>query len=178
MTNQPENHTSPSLSPLIGPGPYSIGQVAKSTGIAVETVRYYERIGLLPAPPRGGGNYRRYGMGHVERLQFIRRARALGFALEDIKTLLGLAKLEPRKKGANQPLASPSLDKEVERADVHKLAKKHLQEVEDKLAQLQRLRTALRKLIAACPHGEVSGCGIIDGLTGVATKKQENTSAS
>ncbi|GBQ30651.1 transcriptional regulator MerR [Gluconacetobacter azotocaptans DSM 13594] len=72
-------------------GTLSIGDLARSTGTKVETIRYYERSGLLPVPPRTGGNYRAYDATHLGRLSFIRRAPDLGLSLDQIRTLLGMA---------------------------------------------------------------------------------------
>jgi len=69
----------------------AIGSLAQRTGANVETIRYYERVGLLPAPARSAGGYRLYGIAHVKRLMFIRRARALGFSIDEVRTLLKLA---------------------------------------------------------------------------------------
>src|SRR3990167_1727222 len=76
--------------------PIAIGSLSRRTGCRVETIRYYERIGLLPHPARSPGGYRLYGRGHLERLGFVRRARALGFSIDDVRPLLGLA--APRRR--------------------------------------------------------------------------------
>ena len=109
---------------------FSIGELARSTGTKVETIRYYERIRLLPPPARTGGNYRAYADGHLARLSFIRRGRALGFSLDDIRELLRL-----------------SDDRDRSCADVDRIARVHLMEVERKLADLSALRVELRQLI-------------------------------
>lgn len=101
----------------------TIGELARATGTKVETVRYYERIGLLPAPPRTGGNYRSYGAAELARLSFIRRARDLGFSVEQVRALLGL-----------------SDDKQGDCARIDAIAQTHRAEVERKLADLTALR--------------------------------------
>jgi MerR family mercuric resistance operon transcriptional regulator len=73
-----------------GSGRIAIGRLSKHTGTNIETIRYYERLGLWPIPPRSTGGYRLYGMEHLKRLNFIRRARALGFSIDEVRTLLRL----------------------------------------------------------------------------------------
>ena len=126
----------------------SIGVVAHATATKVETVRYYERVGLLPPPARTGGNYRVYDAHHLDRLRFIRRGRALGFSLDEIRELLRLS------DHRDQPCA-----------EVDRIAQAHLDNVECKLADLTALRSTLRRLIEQCRHGSVAECGIIDALT-------------
>jgi Cu(I)-responsive transcriptional regulator len=126
---------------------FSIGELARSTGTKVETIRYYERIRLLPPPARTGGNYRAYADGHLARLSFIRRGRALGFSLDDIRELLRL-----------------SDDRDRSCADVDRIARVHLMEVERKLADLSALRVELRQLIEQCQHGTIAECRIIEAL--------------
>ncbi|QCE33013.1 MerR family transcriptional regulator [Acetobacteraceae bacterium] len=127
----------------------SIGCLAKLTDTKVETIRYYEKIALLPKPPRSEGNYRLYGKAHFQRLSFIRRARKLGFHIETIKALLGLES-----------------ETAVCRTKVRQIAQEQLKEVENKLKELQALEKNLKALIKQCPNGKISGCGIIDALNG------------
>ena len=124
-----------------------IGALAKATGTKVETIRWYERVGLLPAPARTSGNYRSYGQPHLGRLSFIRRARDLGFPLDRIRTLLDLAEDRDRSCEA-----------------VDGIARAHLEEVDRKIADLQALRRELDSLVRQCRHGTVSECGIIEAL--------------
>ena len=126
---------------------YSIGQLAKATGTAVETVRYYEKIGLLPKVARTSGNYRSYGSGEADRLGFIRRARDLGFSIEQVRALLSLAD-----------------ERDRECSDVDRLAKQHLAEVERKIAGLQALRRELSSVIEQCQSGTVAECRILKAL--------------
>ncbi len=128
-------------------GNLGIGDLARATGTKVETVRYYERTGLLPAPPRTDGNYRAYGQDHLARLSFIRRARGLGFSIEQVKALLGLA---------------DQRDRSCEAVDV--IAREHLAAVERKLADLTSLRRELTALLGQCRHGTVAECRIIEAL--------------
>jgi Cu(I)-responsive transcriptional regulator len=125
----------------------TIGELAHATGTKVETVRYYERIGLLPAPPRTGGNYRSYGAAELARLSFIRRARDLGFSVEQVRALLGL-----------------SDDRQGDCARIDAIARTHLAEVERKLADLAALRRELKAVITSCKGGAVADCRIIEAL--------------
>ncbi len=130
---------------------FSIGELAQQTGTKVETIRYYERIGLLPPPARTGGNYRAYARGHLEQLSFIRRGRDLGFSLDAVRELLRL-----------------SDDRGQSCADVDRIARLHLIEVERKLADLRALRAELRQLLEHCQHGTIAECRIIEALAPVA----------
>ncbi|MCB4824698.1 MerR family transcriptional regulator [Roseicella aerolata] len=128
-------------------GSFSIGDLARATGTKVETIRYYERSGLLPPPPRTGGNYRAYGDGDLMRLGFIRRARDLGFSLAQVRALLDLADQRERSCAA-----------------VDAIAREHLAEVDRKLAGLAALRRELALLIEQCRHGTVAECRILEAL--------------
>lgn len=125
----------------------SIGDLAKRTGTKVETIRYYERIDLLPVPARTRSNYRSYDDGHLGRLSFIRRARVLGFPLDQVRELLELA---------------DQRDRSCEAVDV--IARQHLAEVERKIADLNALRDELSDVISQCKHGAVADCRIIRAL--------------
>jgi DNA-binding transcriptional MerR regulator len=126
----------------------SIGELARTTGTKVETIRWYERIGLLAAPARTGGNYRAYGPVHLARLSFVRRARDLGFSLDQVRELLRLS---------DQP------DRPCEEIDL--IARGHLAEVERKVADLTALGRELRQIIGQCGHGTVAECRIIEALS-------------
>lgn len=126
----------------------TIGELGKATGTKVETVRYYERIGLLPRPPRTSGNYRAYGEAELGRLSFIRRARDLGFPLDQVRALLKLA------DDGNQDCC-----------DVDRIAKDHLREVDRRLADLAALRRELKAVIDSCAGGfTIAECRIIEAL--------------
>jgi DNA-binding transcriptional MerR regulator len=127
---------------------FTIGRLAKVTATNIETIRYYERIGLLPAPGRTSGNYRAYGPDHVARLSFVRRSRDLGFSIETVRDLLGLADEKDRDCGA-----------------VDALAREHLAKVENKIADLIALGRELRDLIGQCGHGTIAECRIIEALS-------------
>ena len=124
-----------------------IGELAKATGTKVETVRYYERIGLLPAAGRTSANYRSYSEAHVDRLRFIRHARGLGFDIADIRSLLDLAD-EPGR----------------DCSEVDRIASGHLHAVEAKIAQLAVLRDELGRMLGQCRGGQVESCRIMEVL--------------
>jgi len=124
-----------------------IGQLAKRGGVGIDTVRYYERNGLLTPRTRLPSGYRRYGELELARLRFIRRAQALGFTLKEVKELLSL-----------------SAQRDVGR--VKRSAQAKLLDVEARMAALQRVRDGLAKLIEACPgHGRAADCPILQALT-------------
>jgi len=125
----------------------SIGELAKQTHTKVETIRYYERIGLLPAPVRTTGNYRSYDDVQLGRLSFVRRARDLGFSLDQVRELLDLA---------------DQRDRSCEAVDT--IARQHLVEVERKIADLTGLRDELSDVIGRCRRGTVADCRIIETL--------------
>ena len=133
------------------PEPLMIGDLAGATDTKVETVRYYERIGLLTAPPRTRGNYRAYTPAHLDRLSFIRRARDLGFSLPQVRALLSLA--DQRRRSCEA---------------VDAIAREHLAEVDRKIADLSALRRELDSIISQCGHGTVAECRIIETLSPVA----------
>ncbi len=125
---------------------YTIGRLSQVSGVNAETVRYYERIGLLPAPPRTDNGYRRYNDQSARRLRFIRRGRELGFGIEAIRTLLQLA------DHPQQP---------CDQAD--QLTRAHLQDVEAKIADLQSMRSELIRL-AGCQSHSAEHCRLIEAL--------------
>jgi len=127
----------------------SIGDLARATNTKVETIRYYERIGILPPPPRtDSGNYRAYAAKHLNRLSFVRRARELGFSLERVRELLDLSDQKERSCEA-----------------VDAIARDHLSEVERKIEDLAALRRELQDLIDRCRHDTVAECRIIEALS-------------
>jgi MerR family copper efflux transcriptional regulator len=131
-------------------GTYTIGQLAARADVGVETVRFYEREGLLAQPSRPPGGFRRYPQDALERVRFIRKAKDLGFTLEEIRDLFSL-----RAARGTQ----------CEGVKARALAK--VEEVEEKLRALRRLRGALVRLVDSC-HGEcdVDECGILASLSG------------
>lgn len=131
----------------------TIGELAARTGVTAEAIRYYEREGVVPPAARGGaGRYRRYGEADAERLRFIRRARDLGFSLDEVRGLLALADGDP---------ARPC-------DDVNRIARAHLAQVDAKLAQLGALRAELEGVIEACGGVvPVAECRILGALAGM-----------
>jgi Cu(I)-responsive transcriptional regulator len=125
----------------------SIGDLAKVTGTKVETVRWYEKVGILPTPARTAGNYRTDGPEHLSRLSFVRRGRDLGFSLDEVRALLELADQKDRDCGA-----------------VDAIARQHLAEVERKITDLKALAAELRSVIGQCHGGAISECRIIEAL--------------
>ena len=127
--------------------PFTIGALSKGTGCKIETIRYYERIGLLPKPPRSPGGHRLYQDDHLRRLTFIRRCRELGFTLDEVRGLLHLV-----DGGAYTC------------AEVKALTLDHAAELRRKVADLRRMKRVLEEMAAECEGGEVPECPIIDAL--------------
>lgn len=128
-----------------------IGELAKRAGVGIDTVRYYERNGLLSPSARLPSGYRRYGEVELTRLRFIRRAQGLGFTLKEVRELLTL-----------------SAQRDVAR--VKRSAQAKLADVEQRLSTLTRMRDGLMQLIAACPgHGRAADCPILKALGGEVT---------
>jgi MerR family mercuric resistance operon transcriptional regulator len=125
----------------------TIGKLAKNTGSNVETIRYYERIGLLPKPSRSAGGHRLYGNETMRRLTFIRRSRELGFSLDEVRNLLHHVDAD-----------------HYTCAEIKAITAEHLAEVRRKLSDLRRLERALKEMIATCEGGEMPGCPILERL--------------
>jgi MerR family mercuric resistance operon transcriptional regulator len=117
------------------------------TGCKIETIRYYERIGLLPTPPRTSGGHRTYTLEHERRLGFVRRSRELGFSLDDIRHLLGLADGDALECGK-----------------VQKVALDHLLDVRRKIRDLKKLERTLTRISDRCEGGTAPDCPIIEAL--------------
>ena len=113
----------------------TIGRLARDSGVGVETIRYYQRRGLLDTPRPDGGAYRHYSTRHLERLQFIKRAQAVGFTLDEVAGLLRLDDLKDRTLARS-------------------LAIEKIADIEARIRQLQQVNTALRHLVHACEHGD------------------------
>jgi MerR family copper efflux transcriptional regulator len=126
-----------------------IGQAAGATGVSAKMIRHYEAIGLVPPAGRRDSNYRDYGSDDLHRLGFIRRARDLGFSIEEIRELLRLWG-----------------DKDRTAADVKALAEGHIAELDRKIAALGEMRATLGALVDACGGGNRPHCPIIEGLEG------------
>jgi DNA-binding transcriptional MerR regulator len=124
-----------------------IGDLGLATHTKVETIRYYERIGLLPPPARTASNYRHYTDAHRQRLNFIRHARGLGFVIAEIRSLLDLAD-----------------DPERDCSEADRIASEHLRTVEEKIARLGALRDELARVVGVCRGGQVASCRVLEAL--------------
>ncbi|KUO55207.1 MerR family transcriptional regulator [Erythrobacter donghaensis] len=130
-------------------------QLARKTGCNLETIRYYEKVGLLPEPPRSSNGYRVYSPELVQRLQFVLRARELGFLLEEIKALLGLDAVKPNACN-----------------DAHGIAKANLAAVRSKLSDLKKMEAILASAVAGCESRDFGGCPILNALSGSSPTSQ------
>ena len=127
-----------------------IGRLAALAQVNIDTIRYYERQGLLPPAERSASGYRKYGEHDIERLRFILRAKDLGFTLAEIGELLSLTE-----------------NRHSDMRGVRRKAEQRLEQVEEKIAELSRVKQGLRKLIDACPgKGNLKGCPIVAALSG------------
>ena len=130
----------------------NIGQLSRRTGVPIDTVRYYEKQHLLPPPTRTASGYRHYEADDVLRLTFIRRAKTLGFTLEEIRDLLALSRVDDGDMAAIRAAAASKLI-----------------DVEQRIAELTRVRDGLQTLVRACPgHGALDQCPILSALGGEA----------
>lgn len=134
---------------------FVIGTVAKQTGVSAKTIRYYEETGLIPAAVRAANGYRVYDERAVHLLRFVKRARDLGFSMEDVGNLLALWADEKRSS-----------------AEVKKLATKHLLEIERKIEELRSLHRTMQKLVTGCRGDNRPDCPILDDL---AQESQQET---
>ena len=125
----------------------SIGRMSERTGVHIETIRYYERIGLLPKPLRSQGRHRLYDETHNRRLVFVRRSRALGFSLDQIRELLGLSRAT-----------------ELTCDEVKALTEQHIAGIRHKIRDLRRLDRVLNALSARCRGGKIATCPILETL--------------
>ena len=126
-----------------------IGELSRQTGCNVETIRYYERVGLLPRPPRSAGRYRLYDTGDIRRLAFVRCARELGFTLDEVRALLVLS----------------AANSENTCSEVRDLTARHLADVRAKIADLRAMERVLSEAVRRCDTGGLPGCPLIDTLS-------------
>ena len=126
-----------------------IGMLSRRTGCNIETIRYYEKIGLLPAPARSEGGHRLYGHGHLMRLGFVRRAPGLGFTLDEIRALLQLAE-----------------DRDRPCAEAREVAVVHLADVRAKIADLRAMEAVLAETVLRCADGKTPDCPLLETLFG------------
>jgi MerR family transcriptional regulator, mercuric resistance operon regulatory protein len=129
------------------PGGFAIGELSRLTGVNIETIRYYERIGMLPAPPRSQAGRRIYGADERRVLAFIRRARELGFSLNEVRALLALG--------------APG---DATCADVERIASAHLDDVRSKIADLKKLERVLADAVSRCTGDTAPVCAVLDVL--------------
>lgn len=125
---------------------FTIGELSRRTGVNVETIRYYERVALMPRPPRTQGGHRAYAGDALRTLAFIKRSRELGFGLDDIRALLSLRAAKPCC------------------VDVKAIAARHLEAVRTQLRDLAELETILAETVARCPGDESTDCPVLDIL--------------
>ncbi len=125
------------------------GQLSKRTGVNIETIRYYERIGMVPVPPRSAGGRRQFTTTHMKRLQFIRHSRKLGFRLEEIRELLRMV------DGENHTCE-----------EVELLTENHIRDVKSKINDLEKIKRVLETMASRCAGGVVPKCPIIEVLFG------------
>ncbi|MBI2735943.1 MAG: helix-turn-helix domain-containing protein [Rhodospirillales bacterium] len=125
----------------------SIGSLSQRSGVNIETIRYYEKIGVMPKPGRSAGGYRTYGPEHVKRLHFVRRGRELGFALDELRGLLHLV------DGHAYTCAQ-----------VHALTIEHLKDIRQKIADLKKLERVMLDMAAGCSRDQSPECPVIDAL--------------
>jgi len=123
---------------------FSIGTLSDATGCKVETIRYYEKVGLMPEPARSEGGQRRYHRNHQERLQFIRHSRELGFTLEDIRELLAMSE---------------------QHGCADDIARRHRDAVQNRISALTALRNELDRMISECEQGQPGECRVIEVLS-------------
>lgn len=129
---------------------FPIGVLSTETGVNIETIRYYEKIGLIPAPPRTEGRQRVYDSAHFKRLTFIRRGRELGFSLDQIRELLGLVR--------GHYLTCD---------EVKAMTEEHVTDIRRKIKDLKKLERVLTELAAKCSGKAVPDCPILDALSGM-----------
>ncbi|TXH38901.1 MAG: MerR family transcriptional regulator [Rhodospirillaceae bacterium] len=135
------------MSGNIAAKPLQRAEIAKRTGCNLETVRYYEKVGLLPEPPRTEGGHRAYDANHERRLRFILRARELGFALDEVRTLLRLVD-----------------ERDAPCGEVRDVAAAHLRDVQTKIADLRRMERVLKETVAQCADGARPECPLVESL--------------
>jgi Cu(I)-responsive transcriptional regulator len=137
--------------------PLTIGQLAQGTGVPAKTIRYYEGIGLLPTPARGDNGYRSYDERAAHTLRFVKRARDLGFSIAEVQELLALWQDPGRASG-----------------EVKAIARKHIDEVENKLAELEGMRRTLMHLVHRCHGDNRPDCPILEDLAHGRQTKEEH----
>ena len=134
--------TNSAIPPFLG-----IGELSRQTGVGIETIRYFEKIGIMPIPGRSEGGNRRYNTDHLQRLFFINRCRQIGFSQKEIKALLSMVD-----------------DKGVTCAEVHNITTEHIADIRKKIRDLTKLEKVLTKMANECSRGDIPDCPIIETL--------------
>ncbi len=134
---------------------FTIGQLSKLTDVNIETIRYYEKIGIMPNPPRSSSGYRIYSAPHLERLSFVRRSKELGFSQPEVRKLLTLVD-----------------DHQYTCAEVQEITANQLAAVRTKIKDLQKLAKALAKMVSECDGGDIPECPIVDTLSAMPDTKK------
>ena len=138
---------------------FTIGELSRLTQVKIETIRYYEKIGIMPAPPRNSSGYRIYSTPHLERLSFVRRSRELGFSQPEVRKLLTLVDEHKYTCG-----------------EVREMTAMHLSTVRNKIKDLRKLEKALANMVSECDGGDIPDCAIVDTLS--ALPEPDNSSAT
>ena len=134
--------TNSAIPPFLG-----IGELSRQTGVGIETIRYFEKIGMMPVPERSEGGNRRYNTDHLQRLFFINRCREIGFSQTEIKALLSMVDA-----------------KGVTFAEVHNITTEHIADIRKKIRDLRKLEKVLTKMANECSRGDIPDCPIIETL--------------
>jgi len=132
---------------LTKPSFIGIGEMSRQTGVGIETIRYFEKIGMMPAPGRSEGGNRQYTNDHLQRLFFINRSRQIGFSQSEIKALLSMVDA-----------------KNITCAEVHSITTEHIADIRKKIRDLQNLETVLTQMAKECSRGDIPDCPIIETL--------------
>ncbi len=126
---------------------YAIGELSRLSGVKIETIRYYEKIGIMPEPGRTPSGYRQFGHQHLKRLSFVRKSRNLGFTLKEVRALLSMVDQDNFSCG-----------------EIHAITLEHLAEIDAKMAALRKLKSVLGRMANQCSQGDVPECPVIDAL--------------
>ena len=136
---------------------FTIGELSQLTQVNIETIRYYEKIGIIPHPPRNSSGYRIYSTPHLERLSFVRRSRELGFSQPEVRKLLTL--VDEHKYTC---------------AEVREITATHLSTVRSKIKDLRKLEKALANMVSECDGGDIPDCPIVDTLSASPESDKKN----
>lgn len=135
------------MTDMAKPSFMGIGEMSRQTGVGIETIRYFEKIGMMPAPGRSEGGNRQYTNDHLQRLFFINRSRQIGFSQSEIKALLSMVDA-----------------KNITCAEVHSITTEHIADIRKKIRDLQNLETVLTQMAKECSRGDIPDCPIIETL--------------